>query len=165
MYEGTFFPFIIIFPDTSIFNKTMLSLLLLKLNILMKPKEELFKKEQDGDSWFEFLKHLQQYPCKYPEDQKFIPGTFFLDWSLSEDIGLYFSIFNGKETQFDDNFNSALWIFDAGSVGKIQQISKTSKIIDLMCSQKFRNGDEGFPLLFYPEKQITNNIKIKNQLI
>jgi hypothetical protein len=38
------------------------------------------------------IKNKQQYP----ENDKFFDGTYLIDWTVSSDIALYFSIFQGK---------------------------------------------------------------------
>ncbi len=146
------------------FHRAIASLLLIKFGTIWKPSEEALEKEksEDIDPWFELLKNMQQYPEKYSFIH-FIDGSFLIDWSQSQDVALYFSIFTGKGSSRQiSSTNGALWVYDAGSTGKILQVIKLGDILKLMVGKDFLNADKTFPLMFHPEKQ-TRQIRATNQ--
>jgi hypothetical protein len=146
------------------FHRAVASLMLLKFGSIYKPSKEAFSKEQtyNIDPWFELLKHAQQYPEKYQE-VKFIDGTFFIDFTFSQEIALYFSVFDGKEKQRSiSSKDGAIWVYDASSTGNILQEDKLEKVLRLMTEGDFLNGQNTNPLMFYPEKH-TNQIRANNQ--
>ncbi|HKI51470.1 MAG TPA: FRG domain-containing protein [Geothermobacteraceae bacterium] len=146
------------------FHRTIASLLLLKFGGIYKPSQEALEKEISHgiDPWFELLKNMQQYPEEY-DQVDFIKGTFFIDWTYSLDIALYFATYNGigaerKTGQID----GAIWLFDSSAVGKILQIEKLGKIFKKMTNNEFLNGEAGLPLMFHPIRQ-TNQRRATNQ--
>lgn len=146
------------------FHRSIASLFLMKFDKIIKPSEEAFTKESSHgiDSYFELLKHVQQYPEKYLE-VPFIKGTNLIDWTNVFDIALYFAVFEGQEgnRKISDG-HGALWIYDASSTGGIWQTGKMKKTMDLMTSGEFLNGERTFPLMFHPQKQ-TNQHRAFNQ--
>lgn len=130
------------------FYNSVLNLYLLKFGILCRPSDELEVKaeESDLDSWFEFMKRIQQYP---DEDGFFLQGTNLIDWSRSSDVALYFANEN-RATE------AALFVCDASATGKTLQKIKVRKILDLMSDNGTDGQSLGVPLIFYPEKQLTN---------
>ncbi len=143
------------------FHKAMASLFLLKYGTLWNPSPESFEREEvDGiDPWFELLKNLQQYP----ENDRFINGTFLVDWSWSKDIALYFAIFHGKGQEREvSSGDGSLWIYDSVATGNTLQQKKLGEILSMMRSEEFLNGSKTFPLLFYPPSQ-TLQPRQKNQ--
>ena len=134
------------------FHRAISSLFLLKFGILWKPSQESldYEKTHDIDPWFELLKNLQQYP----EKDKFIRGTFLVDWSGDRDIALYFSIFQGKgKERRISNGHGAIWICDAVATGKVLQVKKLGEILQLMNSAEHFNAEKTFPLIFHPPIQ------------
>jgi hypothetical protein len=130
------------------FHNSVLNLYLLKFGVLTRPSNELEEnaQEHDLDSWFEFMKRIQQYP---EEDGFFLKGTNLIDWSQSSDVALYFA--NESRTG-----EGAIFICDASATGKTLQTLQVGAILDLM-SEKGRAGQPlGVPLIFHPKKQIAN---------
>jgi len=141
------------------FHKVITHLFFLKFGVIGNPSQEAIEAEMvhDIDPWFEWLKNLQQYP----ENDCIIPGTFFLDWTFSKDIALYFATYVVKGRSFTvHSGDGALWIFDAASTGKILQTKKLGEILKMMDCDEFFNGKKTFPLLFHPKNQI---LQAKNQ--
>ena len=117
------------------------------------------EKSHNIDPWFELLKNKQQYP----ENDKFVEGTHLVDWTVSSDIGLYFSTFQGiGENHKISAGNGAICVFDAVATGKIMQVQKLGEILDLMKGEKFLNAGAGLPLIFHPPKQ-THQQRAANQ--
>lgn len=146
------------------FHRSIASLLLMKFDRIVKPSEEAFEKELSHgiDPYFELLKHVQQYPEKYQESP-FLKGTNLIDWTNTPDIALYFATFEGMgNNRKISTGNGAIWVYDASSTGKILQIDKMKKTMDLMTSAEFLNGGRTFPLMFHPQKQ-TNQHRASNQ--
>lgn len=146
------------------FHRLIASLILMKFGTIWKPSKEAFEKEKSHgiDPWFELLKHVQQYPEKY-EHINFAKGTFFLDWTIAQDIGLYFAVFDGpRGSQKIASSDGALWIYDSSATGNILQEEKLCKIMLLMSSGEYLNGDRTFPLMFHPMKQ-TKQYRALNQ--
>lgn len=134
------------------FHKVMTYLFLLKFGTIGKPSQEILEAEKVHaiDPWFEWLKNLQQYP----ENDRFINGTFLLDWTSSKDIGLYFATYEGRgRSRVVSSGNGALWIYDAVSTGKTLQTKKLDEIMAMMENTEFLNGDKTFPLIFHPTTQ------------
>ncbi|MDR4481793.1 MAG: hypothetical protein R3B95_00780 [Nitrospirales bacterium] len=142
------------------FHKVMTYLFLLK-GTIGKPSQELLEAEKVYaiDPWFEWFKHLQQYP----ENDRFINGTFLLDWTWSKNIGLYFATYEGRgRNRVVSSGDGALWIYDAVSTGQILQTKKLDEIMAMMENAEFLNGDKTFPLIFHPTTQIIQS-RSKNQ--
>jgi len=146
------------------FHRVIASLLLMKFGTIWKPSQEAFVKEKshDIDPWYELLKHCQQYPEKY-NSIYFNKGTFLIDWTISQEIALYFGVFDGRGVKREISVtNGAIWAYDCSSTGKILQIDKLEKTLNLMAEADFLNGEKTFPIMFHPQKQ-TNQIRAKNQ--
>jgi hypothetical protein len=146
------------------FHRLIASVLLLKYGAIFKPSKEALAAEKiyGIDPWFELLKHAQQYPEKY-EMVDFVKGTFFIDWSVSPEIGLYFAVHGGQRgANRIDATDGALWIYDSSSTGKILQEVKMEKILRHMSSDDFLNGEKTFPLIFHPREQ-TKQLRASNQ--
>lgn len=150
--------------NTVAFNRVIASLLSFKCTVLCKPSEELLShaRETPGiDPWFEFLRDLQQNPARHKDN--LVKGTFLLDWTFSKDVSLYFTVFKDWEQTYITPGHGALWVFDAGSTGRIRQIEKLGKIIDIMASKEFLDGaKQQLPLFFHPCRQ-TLHIKAIEQ--
>lgn len=122
------------------YHRIVLNLLLLKYGVLIRPPDE---DDPEIDPWFELMKFYQQYPDK---DHNYLKGTFFLDWSLSQDVALFF-------TNLDRQGDGAVFIFDSIASGKILH-RQVGAILDLMnerCNGPNPNAP-GIPLVFYPER-------------
>ena len=146
------------------FHRLMASLLLMKFGTIWKPSKEAFEKEKSHgiDPWFELLKNAQQYPERY-EAVSFVKGTFFVDWTTAQDVGLYFAVYDGQYgSRRIAQTHGALWIYDGSSTGNILQEAKLEKILDLMTGADFLNGDKTFPLMFHPRQQ-TSQLRGLNQ--
>ncbi len=128
------------------YHRVLINLLLLKFRVLVNPCKELvlLEEDEDIDPWFELCKRYQQYP---EEDIDNFSGTFFLDWSKSKNIALFFAN-EGRTSE------GALWICDAHATGKTLQEKKIHEILKLMDREGNQNKSLGTPLLFYPPKQI-----------
>ena len=144
------------------YHQALFGLLLLKYDILVKPNQELeiLEKEQGIDALFELIKRLQQYP---EEDECVLKGTFFLDWTQSKNVGLFFTNFDANEQEVKmRDCDGALFICDKTATGNTHmrrddQPIRVQKIIELMCERNNKvNQGFGCPLLFYPPKQIHN---------
>lgn len=135
-------------------NAALSSLLLLKFGTLLEPSAELQSVEaQHGvDAWFELMKRHQQYP---EEDAPALPGTNFLDWSQSSDVGLFFAN-DGRDGQ------GALFICDATATGKTLQVLPVIQILHKVREQLMQGRVNGSPLLFSPPRQLANQ-RAKNQ--
>jgi hypothetical protein len=135
-------------------NSALSSLLLLKFGTLLEPSAELkaVEAEHGVDAWFELMKRYQQYP---EEDAPALPGTNFLDWSQSSDVGLFFA--NDKR-----GGEGALFICDATSTGKTLQVLPVVQILHKVREQLMQGLANGSPLLFSPPRQIANQ-RAKNQ--
>lgn len=146
------------------FHRSMAALLLMKFGTIIKPSREALDKERSHgiDPWYELQKNVQQYPENYNE-VPFIKGTFFLDWTYLPDIALYFATFDGvKSGRRISANNGAVWVYDASSTGKILQEEKLGKILKLMTTPDFLNGEKTFPLMFHPRRQ-TSQLRAVNQ--
>ncbi|WP_428592336.1 hypothetical protein [Sphaerochaeta sp.] len=146
------------------FHRLIASMLLMKFGGIWTPSREAFEAEKNHgiDPWFELLKNAQQYPEKY-ETVDFIKGTFFIDWTISPEVGLYFAVYAGQRgSRRIDDTDGALWIYDSSSTGNILQEDKLEKIMHLMTGSDFLNGDKTFPLMFHPRQQ-TTQVRASNQ--
>lgn len=134
--------------QSGLFHKSVLSLLLLKFGVLSTPSQEAFTraKSEDIDPWYEFLKHCQQYPEKYPENDRFIHGTCLIDWTTSPDVALYFAN-DCREGA------GAIWICDTVETGKTLQIKKLGEILELMHAKNLSDAPASVPLIFHPQLQ------------
>lgn len=131
---------------STIFNIAIKKLLLMKFGIECKPHQELLdiEKKENVDPWFEFLKNLQQ---ELNTDRSvLLKGTFFIDWTLSSDIGLFFA----NENRIKDG---SLWIYDYLEKGT-RYDNPTHHLIDLMRSPKFFEDKIYEPYILYPRIQI-----------
>lgn len=140
--------------DSAEFHPAILNLYLLKFGVLTRPSDELeaHANEHDLDSWFEFMKRLQQYP---EEDGFFLKGTNLIDWSQSANVALCFANENRKT-------DGALFVCDASATGKTLQKIKLGAILDKMKAVGNSGKSLGVPLLFHPGNQIANP-RPKNQ--
>jgi FRG domain len=128
--------------------------LLFKFGVATRPSEELFTLEAANgiDAWFEWMKHLQQYP---EEDQPhpqlgfenwYLLGTFIMDWTRDQNVALYFA--NGRTRSGD----GALWVVDASATGKtLHRDRSVRSILDQMKTASQRGESLGVPLLICAE--------------
>ena len=141
------------------YNQALFGLLLLKYDVLVRPSQELkvLEREKDIDALFELMKRYQQYP---EEDKSILKGTFFLDWTQSKEVGLFFTNFDANKDYSKDRENDgALFICDKTAARKTLMRRngkpiKVEEIINLMVKATHENKAFGCPLLFYPPKQI-----------
>lgn len=141
------------------YNQALFGILLLKYDVLVKPSQELkvLEREQDIDALFELMKRLQQYP---EEDKSILKGTFFLDWTQSKDVGLFFTNFDANKGYSKiREHDGALFICDKTAARKTlmrrnDKPIRVEEIINLMVKATHENKAFGCPLLFYPPKQI-----------
>jgi hypothetical protein len=127
-------------------QQIVLNLFFFKFDFVARPSLELFDlaKTHGLDPWFEFMKHLQQYP---EEDTSHLRGSFILDWTQNLDIGIYFA--NESRTG-----EGALWISDVTATGKTLQVIPVEEILNKMADAGKRNASLGIPLIFHPRKQL-----------
>lgn len=136
------------------FHSAILNLYLLKFGVLTRPSDELEANaaKHNLDSWFEFMKRVQQYP---EEDGFFLKGTNLIDWSQSSKVALCFA----NENRTSDG---AIFICDASATGKTLQKLKLGAILDKMKVVGNSGQPLGVPLLFHPHIQVANQ-RPKNQ--
>lgn len=137
------------------YQQSLFSLLLLKYDVLGKPSVELknLESEKGIDALFEFIKRCQQYP----EEDKILKGTFFVDWSKDKNVGLYFANFDASENSIKfRRSEGALFICDMTATGKTLVRKNVEEIINLMLKANNENKLFRRPLLFYPPRQIYN---------
>lgn len=134
----------------------LLNLYFLKFGVLMHPSDglEATASEHSLDSWFEFMKRLQQYP---KEDGFFLKGTNLLDWTQSADVALYFA----NENRVGEG---AIYVCDATATGKTLQVVPVAQILGIMRDIGNTGAPLGAPLLFCPPRQIFN-LRPKNQQV
>ena len=127
---------------------SILNLFLMKFGVLCKPSAALEAKaaELNLDSWFEFLKRIQQYP---EEDGFFLKGTNIIDWSESSDVALFFA----NNEQVND---AALFVCDATATGNTHQKIQFGEVLELMDKRGNSNSALGIPLMINPPRQIAN---------
>ena len=140
------------------FHRAITFLVLFKFGTLWEPSKKLFEleKTKDIDAWYEYLKNIQQHPEKYPEFDDFIRGTFLLDWSLKKEIGLYFSIYDGKGDQRRIlQGHGALWICDAMATGNTLTGKKLGEILNIMREGELVECEVArTPVVVHPPKQL-----------
>ena len=134
--------------DSFQYHQVLMSLLLFKFEVLVNfpPLGNFVNLEdvQEMDELFEGMKYFQQYPER---DHPRFPGTFFIDWSKSKDVALYF-LNESRDT------DGALWICDAVATGKTLQTIKVRDILDKMIEASNEGQAPGCPLMFHPPKQL-----------
>jgi hypothetical protein len=121
------------------YHRIVLNLLLLKYGVIVRPPDE---DATEIDPWFELMRAFQQYP---EMDHHHFKGTFFLDWSKSIKVALFFA---NAARQGD----GALWICDVVATGLTLQIKPVGEILDLMNQRGNRSKPDalGCPLIFHP---------------
>ena len=128
-------------------QQIVLNLFFFKFDFLARPSQELYDLEETRgiDPWFDFMKRLQQYP---EEDKSPIKGTFLIDWTANQDVGIYFAN-DSREGE------GALWICDATATGKtLQQGLKVEEILNQMDKERKNDSSMGIPLIFHPKRQL-----------
>ncbi len=128
-------------------QQILLNLFFLKFDFLARPSNRLFELEETDeiDPWFEFMKHLQQYP---EEDSAHFKGTFIIDWTHNPDVATFFA----NESRDGEG---ALWICDATATGKTLQVIGVEEILKEMDKLGRQDASLGVPLIFHPKKQLT----------
>lgn len=130
-------------------HRLLASAVLWKFGHTMGPHPDLLAEEQkepELDALFELMKRMQQHPEKEPGWAE-LPGTPFVDWSLSSDIGLFFA--NRERTPSQAG---AVFILDATELGPIQMKKKVVEILQAL-EETLHDRSPGLPLLFCPPKQ------------
>jgi len=156
------------------YHQALFGLFLLKYDVLIQLDDEfnelmVLEQTHDIDALFELMKKYQQYPEK---DKTTIRGTFFMDWSQSKNVGLFFANYDANEQEIKLRYgDGALFICDKTATGKTlmrrnDRPIKVQEIINLMVERN-NNENQGFgcPLLFYPPKQRLNNRANKQDAI
>jgi hypothetical protein len=117
----------------------VLNILLLKFGVIVRPPNE---DTHGGDAWHELMRDFQQYPER---DHHHFKGTFYLDWSRSPDVAIFFANYNRHG-------DGALWICDAAATGRTLQERQVGEILDLMNERcnKLNPDAPGCPLIFHP---------------
>jgi len=136
------------------YHRVVLNILLLKYGVILRPPNE---DATDIDPWFELMRTLQQYP---ETDYHHFKGTFFLDWSKSAHVALFFA--NSKRQ--DDG---ALWVCDAVATGRTLQTKPVGEILDLMNKRcnKLKPDAPGSPLIFHPPIQTPDEQARRQQAV
>lgn len=121
------------------YHRVVLNILLLKFGVIMRPPNE----EAPGrDAWHDLMRDLQQYP---DQDHHHFKGTFYLDWTTSADVAIFFA-------NLARRWDGAVWVCDAAATGRTLQVKQLGEILDLMdrlCNRR-RPKAPGCPLLFHP---------------
>ena len=132
------------------YHRLLSSLFLCKFGTLTGPSAELVQlsKENDIDPWFEWMKHIQQYP---DNDITNLHGTFLIDWTQDWKIAVFFA--NYKRP---DNEIGAVYIADMTQAGSILHRDLTvGEILDRMYDAFLKDQPYGCPLIFFPRQQIS----------
>ena len=154
-------------PSTSELENVAIKLSPYLKDVICRPHEGLEKvaNAHDVDPWFELMKRIQQFP---EEDHPYLKGSFFIDWTQSKDVALYFANYDNDSERTGDG---ALFICDKVITGKTLMRDKNgstitvSKILDLM-SDKINKGEPtGCPVIFYPPKQIKYSREANQQVV
>jgi len=134
--------------DSLDYHLAILNLFLLKFGVIGRPSDELERlaSEKDLDSWFEFMKRLQQYPG---DDHGFIRGTNLIDWTQSPEVALYFANLNREG-------DGAVFVCNTKATGRTLQTKPVGEILDLMGREGNAGRTLGVPLLFCPSRQLAN---------
>jgi len=121
------------------YHRIVLNVLLLKFGVIERPPCE---DARNRDTWYELMRELQQYPER---DLHHLKGTFYLDWTVSPDVAVFFA----NVARMGDG---AVWVCDAAATGKTLQEKQLGEILDLMNETGNRDdpGAPGCPLLFHP---------------
>jgi len=105
---------------------------------------------------FEMFKRFQQYP---QEDKTMLKGTFFMDWSESADVALFFANCNADELTLRSRPNDgALFICDVSVsskafMRKASEAIRVEEIVQRMVKAQETDSAFGCPLLFHPPTQ------------
>jgi hypothetical protein len=127
------------------YHRVVLNILLLKFGVILRPPNE---NSPGRDAWHELMRDLQQYPER---DHHHFKGTFYLDWTRSADIAIFFA-------NLSRCGDGALWLCDAHATGPTLQTKQVGEILDLMDKRGNRRKPDalGCPLLFHPDPQMPN---------
>lgn len=136
------------------YHRVVLNILLLKFGVILRPPNEDTNGE---DSWYELMRDLQQYP---EMDNHHLKGTFYLDWSRSSDVALFFANYNRHG-------DGALWICDTVATGRTLQEILVGNILDLMNERcnKLKPDAPGCPLIFHPMVQNPSLRALRQQAV
>jgi len=134
--------------DSVEYHRVALNLFLLKYGVIVRPFDE---DTAEIDAWFELMRDFQQYPEK---DHHHFKGTFFLDWSQSLDVALFFA-------NADRKGDGALWICDAVATGQTLQIKLVGEILDIMDKRGNSSSPNalGCPLIFHPPATLDERVR------
>jgi len=121
------------------YHRVVLNILLLKFGVIVRPPHEHMS---GHDAWHDLMRDLQQYPER---DHHHSKGTFYLDWTRSSDIAIFFANLNRCG-------DGAVWVCDAAATGQTLQVKQLGEILDLMNKRGNRCKPKapGCPLLFHP---------------
>lgn len=136
------------------YHRVVLNILLLKFGVIVRPVNE---DDPHIDSWFELMRKFQQYP---ENDLHHFKGTFFLDWSKSAEVSLFFANSNR-------NGDGALWVCDTVATGKTLQVKSVGEVLDIMNARcnKTNPDPPGCPLIFHPPQQNHEERVMRQQAI
>jgi len=141
------------YPRPLSFHTRVTDVLLKKFGSFWKPSQELFEKElaHGIDPWFELMKRFQQYAEKDSEPK----GTFLIDWTIDQDIALYFATYVGRgSSRILRGCPGAVWIWDPHPTGNVLQTKKLGEILPMMRGDAFRvAANHTTPLILHPSKQ------------
>ena len=141
------------YPRPLSFHTKLVDVLLRKFGAFWKPSHEAFEKELSHgiDPWFELMKKFQQY-AEEDSDPK---GTFLIDWTIDQDIAIYFATYVGRgASRTLRNCPGAIWIWDPHPTGKVLMTKKLGEIMPMMRADLFRiAAAHATPLIIHPSKQ------------
>jgi hypothetical protein len=107
----------------------------------------------DGtDAMYELMRRFQQYE----EEDKVSPkGTFLVDWTLNQDVALYFATYDGRNNRRRCRQTpGAVWLCDPVATGRVLQIRTVEDLLLLMRDNGFRlKAERTLPLIFHPSRR------------
>lgn len=119
--------------------------------VICRPHEKLYEiaNTHGTDTWFELMKRSQQFSV---EDHPSLKGTFFLDWTQSKDVALYFANNDNNKQRSGDG---AVYICDKVATGRTwMRDKKVADILGIILNKINKGEPMGCPLIFFPPTQM-----------